>query len=558
MDGQLPKKTSKLMNSNQIGIKKEATEVKLLIHDLRVKRFIDDIIHLHATLDTDLEIHNIEKEHKIHGRDLQELKLLTGAMRKAYNHYRTAIKETSTYGDIVSAGRFYIEKIREICELILNPLWGRFDRIISLLPQESKSYRSWSDYCNHLRWICGVYYRIEQFIQETETHELYEEFDVADSIYEFTNNVIYGYVEARSPSKIKILFENVESAVIGGNKPRYRRMYFNLVKNAVDAMLGKQDGTLVIRVQKSDGHVYLQVKDNGTGMTPAEIEEVLTQKKDLHEELESIGFAFVRQTVQEFGGRLSIDSGPGNGTTVTIGVPYLYGKGKPKAPRSKCERYFHFILGYPQTKPNITVIENARKINISELWKSRIASKKDRTEERYTVTEHTTLDRDKYCGETIYNDYKISQAQFPGCLFAISVNYQNLLDFFCHRPYEKHFNINHEDLNPILFESTVRGRLEENEDHSPEITLKSPCSVHEFFEFKNVSEKERCACKFKQMMHDEYILIARKLVNSGLPPTCTVQASNMRQYFTDFDSVFKRESFSIFLLAEQKLTIETS
>ncbi len=101
------------------------------------------------------------------------------------------------------------------------------------------------------------------------------------------------------------------------------------------------------------------------------------------------------------------------------------------------------------------------------------------------------LDRNEFCGKIIYDDYSTSKAQYPGCVFAISVNDKMKLDFFTHKPYEKYWNISHEDLSPMFFEATVRGRLEENEGKKPELILKTPHSVKEFFDLKNLSEIQR-------------------------------------------------------------------
>ena len=55
------------------GIKKEVAEIKFLIHDLRVERFINEVIHFHVTLNTDLEIYSMEQAQILHSHDLQVL-----------------------------------------------------------------------------------------------------------------------------------------------------------------------------------------------------------------------------------------------------------------------------------------------------------------------------------------------------------------------------------------------------------------------------------------------------------------------------------------------------
>jgi len=65
------------------GIKKEVAEVKFLIHDLRVEGFVNEILHYHVTLNTDLEIYNIAQAQVLHAADVQELKAKLGVMRRA-------------------------------------------------------------------------------------------------------------------------------------------------------------------------------------------------------------------------------------------------------------------------------------------------------------------------------------------------------------------------------------------------------------------------------------------------------------------------------------------
>ena len=77
------------------GIKKEVAEVKFLIHDLRVERFINEVIHFHVTLDTDLEIYGIDQAQVLHGQDLEVLKAQAVRLRKAYQDYSNAVKNFS-------------------------------------------------------------------------------------------------------------------------------------------------------------------------------------------------------------------------------------------------------------------------------------------------------------------------------------------------------------------------------------------------------------------------------------------------------------------------------
>src|SRR3989337_3642358 len=87
------------------GIKKEVAEVKFLIHDLRVEGFFNEILHYHVTLNTDLEIYNIEQAQVLHAADVQELKSKLGAARRAFQDYSNAVQSFSPDKPVLLLGR---------------------------------------------------------------------------------------------------------------------------------------------------------------------------------------------------------------------------------------------------------------------------------------------------------------------------------------------------------------------------------------------------------------------------------------------------------------------
>jgi hypothetical protein len=322
------------------GLKKEVAEIKFLIHDLRVDSFFNEVIHYHVTVNTDLEIYSVDQAQVLHGTDLEELKGKARDVRRSFQEYSSAVKSFSPDKTVLLAGKRYLEAIWDLCELILDPLWGRTDQILSFLPPESRSVRSRSHYRNCLRWICGVYYRLEHFRAEQEGKDVYEEFDVAEDLQDFTRNVVYGYVVEKSSARVELRFDLVSPGVLGGNRHRFRRMYFNLIMNAVDSMGGRKVGVIHVGSRVEGDRLVLRVSDNGSGMPPEKVEQLLAEKESLDGELHSLGFVFVRQTVAELGGTLAIESEVGKGTTVTVRFPHL--PDAVPAPRqpSRCEKYW--------------------------------------------------------------------------------------------------------------------------------------------------------------------------------------------------------------------------
>ncbi|MEJ2721603.1 MAG: ATP-binding protein, partial [bacterium] len=413
----------------------------------------------------------------------------------------------------------------------LDPRWGRVDQLLSFLPPESRSVRSRPQYMNALRWICGVLSRIRHFMEERNNRDVYEDFDISEDLQDFVRNVIYGYVTMNTSARVEIQIDRMDSAVVGGNRYRFRRMFFNLVMNAVDAMRDKRFGILnisnVVDGERSD----LRVRDNGSGMPAEKIERLLEDKTNLDGEVHSLGFVFVRRTIADFGGKVAIDSKIGKGTTVTVSFPIKTGVEPVPVEASECEE-----LGLDREIGEIRL-------------QGRAAYAK-----KATAPGDDTLEA---CGEIIFADYKISDAQFPGSIFAIGVTGDNKIDFFTHRPYERYWNITHEDLSPMFFEATVRGRVEEDEDQTPTLILKAPQNAREYFEFREVPEVERSQDRYIHMVHDEYIRIARKLIDTGMSPQIEVRVTDVGKLFPQNEELLRTEVFSLDTLARQTLNSET-
>jgi hypothetical protein len=513
------------------GLKKEVAETKFLIHDLRVQWFFNEVIHYHVSLNTDLEVHGVEQAQILHGADLDELKAKAREVRKHLREYSNAVTNFSPDRTVLASGKSYIQAIFDMCTLILNPMWGRIDRVLSFLPSESRSVRSRSHYRNCIRWICGVYRRLDHFLAEQGGQDTHERFDLADDLLDYAHHTLIGYVVERSAARVELRLDRLDHAVLGGRRHRFRRMFFNLIMNAVDAMRSRKVGVVHASAVVEGDQVSLQVSDNGAGMSPEKIEQLLADKETLDGELHSLGFVFVRQTVAEFGGVLEIASEEGRGTTVTIRLPHLRDAVPTPRMRYDCEK-LDLLKEDDRGEPEI----------------GRVATTGTRA--LLPVTEGAAW------GETILEDYRTSGAEHPGCIFAIGVTEGDEVDYFTHKPYERLWNLTHEDLAPMFFRATVRGRLEEDEERHPVLILKAPHSVRDYFEFKEVPEEERSAETYVRMVHDEYVRIARKLIASGMDGRFGVHLTEIEKFFSDRPELIETEPFRLERLADQKLSTE--
>jgi hypothetical protein len=326
----------------------------------------------------------------------------------------------------------------------------------------------------------------------------------------------------------------------------------------VDAMSNRDVGLLTVSVTLQGEQVVLLVRDNGSGMPPEKITQLLTDKETLDGELHSLGFVFVRQTVRDLDGDLSIESDLGKGTTLTIQFSAI--PGRQVAPRfpsmgSKVRSVPRpvgrlgglsiGVKGRNQTSPVA-----AGDIEVTAEPESPLPAELPAADAPLPAGET------KPFGQLILRDYEQSDSQYPGSIFAMSVTDQGETDLFSHRPYEKYWSVQHEDLTPMFFEVVVRGRLEPDEEKRPTLTLKAPQNMREYFEYRNVAEQERNPELFARMVHDEYIRVARKLVETGISPETGILVDRLQKFFPEDSDLVKTEPFSLGLLACQPIFCE--
>ncbi len=527
------------------GSKKDVAEIKFLIHDLRVQRFINEIIHFHVTLNTDLEIYSIEQAQILHGEDLQALKTKAVSLRKAYQNYSNAVQSFSPDQTIINAGNKFVQTIQGTCELILNPLWGRIDKVLAFLPLDSRSVRSRDSYQNSIQWMGGVARRIRHFLEEQQQEDLYQAFDIAEELENYTRDVIDGYVKEKGGASMRLQLDNLDSVLIGGSRYRFRRMYFNLIMNAVDAMANRKIGVLNISDSVEEDRVVLRVRDNGVGMAAEKITQLLEERETLDGDLHSLGFVFVRQTIAEFDAELIVNSEEGEGTTVAVSFPRLPGDAasRGRSPSSQEEARVPQEQGAEETTGALQPEPEASEP---------LSSSAEATDTPTPVTN----DMHKHCGRLVYEAYQRSDARPPGSIFGIALTEDSTIEFFTHRPYDRYSNVTHADLSPMFYESTLRGRLEEDELGRLVLTLKEPQNVREYFEFKDVPDQVRSPEKHVQMVHDEYIRVARKLSETGLSAQTCVELTGLHKFFPGCVELAQTDPFPLELLAKQALSTE--
>ncbi|WP_428426480.1 sensor histidine kinase [Pararhizobium sp.] len=150
-----------------------------------------------------------------------------------------------------------------------------------------------------------------------------------------------GYVERHAPSEvisdclplvqhllhkaeIKLVRDDRATRLVLMNRTELQQVAVNLIVNAIHAM--PRGGALTIRTQDQDIEekpgVTLEITDTGFGMTPELIGKIFdpffTTKR---QEGTGLGLSISQRLIARQGGRISVQSMPGEGTTFSIWLP---------------------------------------------------------------------------------------------------------------------------------------------------------------------------------------------------------------------------------------------
>ena len=97
------------------------------------------------------------------------------------------------------------------------------------------------------------------------------------------------------------------------------QIFWNVARNALRAM--PHGGTLRLETDLSDDTYRIHFVDSGCGMSEQERATLFHPFSSAFDNGNGIGMAIVYQIVQEHGGRLILESQPGQGSTITVELP---------------------------------------------------------------------------------------------------------------------------------------------------------------------------------------------------------------------------------------------
>lgn len=111
-----------------------------------------------------------------------------------------------------------------------------------------------------------------------------------------------------------------ESIDMNGDKNQLSQVLLNLLKNSMQALEGKTDGTISIHAQQDD-RISIDITDNGQGILPELQEKVFIPFFTTKSEGTGIGLSLCKQIIRNHGGHLAIQESQPGKTVFHIDIP---------------------------------------------------------------------------------------------------------------------------------------------------------------------------------------------------------------------------------------------
>jgi signal transduction histidine kinase len=121
------------------------------------------------------------------------------------------------------------------------------------------------------------------------------------------------------PQNIRVSDASKSEPRIMVDLEKMKRVCVNIIRNAIDAM--PQGGTLTITSRGSDDKLEIAFTDTGAGMAKEILERLGTPFFTTKAKGMGLGLSICKRIIEAHGGKISVESAIGKGTTFTITIP---------------------------------------------------------------------------------------------------------------------------------------------------------------------------------------------------------------------------------------------
>lgn len=143
-------------------------------------------------------------------------------------------------------------------------------------------------------------------------------------VNEVLNSALQAFRAASNPSTFHLRTDLQDCGQIIGDSSALQQALINLLDNAVKYSAAGAE--VLVKAESDDRFVRLSVRDHGCGIPAGEIDKIFDEFYRVHNDEfrpagSGLGLTLVHQTIEAHGGRISVWSEVGTGSTFTIELP---------------------------------------------------------------------------------------------------------------------------------------------------------------------------------------------------------------------------------------------
>lgn len=112
-----------------------------------------------------------------------------------------------------------------------------------------------------------------------------------------------------------------EPLPVQGNREHLQQVYFNILKNSMEALAGRSDGEVAVDLRREGRQAVIVFRDNGPGIPKESLSRLTAESFSTKEGGSGMGLLISAEILRGHHGTLSIASEPGLGTTVVLRLP---------------------------------------------------------------------------------------------------------------------------------------------------------------------------------------------------------------------------------------------